>query len=139
MARDGSIPTGRLGRVVRLASVGARAGAGLLLSKNGSGAAEYAAEVLGTLRGLAAKVGQTLSYVDGIVPEAQRESYERALGKLRDATPRSAPAAIRRVIEEELGAPVERLFARPPWSGCSRASTRNPSRARPSVRCTARR
>jgi predicted unusual protein kinase regulating ubiquinone biosynthesis (AarF/ABC1/UbiB family) len=110
MPGDGSLPTGRLGRVVRLAGVGARAGAGLLLTKSGNGAAEYAAEVLGTLRGLAAKVGQTLSYVDGIVPEAQRETYERALGKLRDATPRSAPEAIRRVLEEELGAPVERLF-----------------------------
>ena len=109
MPRDGSLPTGRLGRVVRLAGVGARAGAGLLLSK-GDGAAEYAAEVLGTLRGLAAKVGQTLSYVDGIVPEGQREAYERALGKLRDATVRSAPDAIRRVIEEELGAPIEQLF-----------------------------
>jgi predicted unusual protein kinase regulating ubiquinone biosynthesis (AarF/ABC1/UbiB family) len=111
VARDDSIPTGRLGRVVRLAGVGARAGAGLLLSKSGAGAADYAAEVLGTLRGLAAKVGQSLSYVDGIIPEAQRESYERALGKLRDATPRSPPDAVRRVIEEELGAPVERRFA----------------------------
>lgn len=110
MPGDGSLPTGRLGRVVRLASVGARAGAGLLLTKSGNGAAEYAAEVLGTLRGLAAKVGQTLSYVDGIVPEAQRETYERALGKLRDAAPRSAPEAVRRVLEEELGAPVDRLF-----------------------------
>ena len=109
MSSDGSLPTGRLGRVVRLAGVGARAGAGLLLSK-GDGAAEYAADVLGTLRGLAAKVGQTLSYVDGIVPEAQRETYERALGKLRDATVRSAPEAVRRVVEEELGAPVEQLF-----------------------------
>jgi predicted unusual protein kinase regulating ubiquinone biosynthesis (AarF/ABC1/UbiB family) len=111
VSRDDSIPTGRLARVVRLAGVGARAGAGLLLSKSGAGAADYAAEVLGTMRGLAAKVGQTLSYVDGIVPEAQRESYERALGKLRDATPRSAPEAVRHVLEEELGAPVERLFA----------------------------
>src|SRR6187549_2351027 len=110
MARDDSLPTGRLGRVVRLAGVGARAGAGFVLSKSGVNAAEYAADVLGTLRGLAAKVGQTLSYVDGIVPEAQRESYEKALGKLRDSTPRSAPEAIRRLIEEELGAPVERLF-----------------------------
>ena len=109
MSSDGSLPTGRLGRVVRLAGVGARAGAGLLLSK-GDGAAEYAADVLGTLRGLAAKVGQTLSYVDGIVPEAQRETYERALGKLRDATVRSAPEAVRHVVEEELGAPVEQLF-----------------------------
>jgi predicted unusual protein kinase regulating ubiquinone biosynthesis (AarF/ABC1/UbiB family) len=81
-----------------------------LLSKRGTNAAEYAADVLGTLRGLAAKIGQTLSYVDGIVPEAQRESYEKALGKLRDSTPRSAPEAIRRLIEEELGAPVARLF-----------------------------
>lgn len=110
MARDRGLPTGRLGRVVRLAGVGARAGAGLLLSKSGANAAEYAADVLGTMRGLAAKIGQTLSYVDGIVPEAQRESYERALGKLRDAAPRSSPEAIRLVIEEELGAPIAGLF-----------------------------
>src|SRR5262245_49977608 len=94
-----------------MAGVGARAGAGFVLSKSGVDAAEYAAEVLGTLRGLAAKVGQTLSYVDGIVPEAQRESYERALGKLRDATPRSSAGAIQKVVEEELGGPVERWFA----------------------------
>jgi len=94
-----------------MAGVGARAGAGFVLSKSGVDAAEYAAEVLGTLRGLAAKVGQTLSYVDGLVPEAQRESYERALSKLRDKAPRSSSSAIRKVIEEELGAPIERLFA----------------------------
>ena len=34
------------------------------------GSAKHAAEVLGTLRGLAAKVGQMASYVDGLVPEA---------------------------------------------------------------------
>jgi len=77
-----------------MAGVGARAGAGFVLSKSGVDAAEYAAEVLGTLRGLAAKVGQTLSYVDGLVPEAQRESYERALSKLRDKAPRSSSSAI---------------------------------------------
>jgi predicted unusual protein kinase regulating ubiquinone biosynthesis (AarF/ABC1/UbiB family) len=110
MVRERGLPTGRLGRVVRLAGVGARAGAGLLLSKSGTNAAEYAADVLGTLRGLAAKVGQTLSYVDGIVPEAQREAYERALAKLRDAAPQSSPEAITRLIEEELGAPVSVLF-----------------------------
>jgi predicted unusual protein kinase regulating ubiquinone biosynthesis (AarF/ABC1/UbiB family) len=94
-----------------MAGVGARAGAGFVLSKSGVDAAEYAAEVLGTLRGLAAKVGQTLSYVDGLVPEAQRESYERALSRLRDSTPRSSALAVQRVIEEELGAPIQRLFA----------------------------
>jgi predicted unusual protein kinase regulating ubiquinone biosynthesis (AarF/ABC1/UbiB family) len=105
------LPTGRLRRLARMATVGARAGAGFVLSKTGVDAAEYAADVLGTLRGLAAKVGQTLSYVDGIVPEAQRESYERALGKLRDSAPRSSAEAIRRVVEEELGGPIDRLFA----------------------------
>jgi predicted unusual protein kinase regulating ubiquinone biosynthesis (AarF/ABC1/UbiB family) len=100
-----------LKRLVRMAGVGARTGAGFVLSKSGVNAAEYAADVLGSLRGLAAKVGQTLSYVDGLVPEAQRESYERALGKLRDSAPRSSPGAIQKVIEEELGGPVERLFA----------------------------
>jgi predicted unusual protein kinase regulating ubiquinone biosynthesis (AarF/ABC1/UbiB family) len=110
LARERGLPTGRLGRVVRLAGVGARAGAGLLLSKSGTNAAEYAADVLGTMRGLAAKVGQTLSYVDGIVPEAQREAYEKALGKLRDAAPRSAPEAITQLIKDELGAPLSVLF-----------------------------
>jgi predicted unusual protein kinase regulating ubiquinone biosynthesis (AarF/ABC1/UbiB family) len=94
-----------------MAGVGARAGAGFVLSKSGVDAADYAADVLGTLRGLAAKVGQTLSYVDGLVPEGQRESYERALGKLRDSAPRSSADAVRKVIEEELGAPLERLFS----------------------------
>lgn len=111
MTDDGSIPTGRFGRVARLASVGMRTGAGLLLSKTGVNAAEYAADVLGNMRGLAAKIGQTLSYVDGVVPEAQREAYEKALSKLRDATPRSAPNAIIDLIERELGTPLERLFA----------------------------
>ncbi|HEX2736081.1 MAG TPA: AarF/ABC1/UbiB kinase family protein [Polyangiaceae bacterium] len=111
MADDRSIPTGRFGRVARLASVGMRTGAGLLLSKTGNNAAEYAADVLGNMRGLAAKIGQTLSYVDGVIPEAQRETYEKALRKLRDATPRSSPEAIRDVIESELGAKVSDLFA----------------------------
>jgi predicted unusual protein kinase regulating ubiquinone biosynthesis (AarF/ABC1/UbiB family) len=119
---DGSIPTGRFGRVARLASVGMRTGAGLLLSKTGVNAAEYAADVLGNMRGLAAKIGQTLSYVDGVVPEAQREAYEKALSKLRDATPRSSPTAIIELIERELGTPLDRLFTefeREPFASAS--------------------
>jgi predicted unusual protein kinase regulating ubiquinone biosynthesis (AarF/ABC1/UbiB family) len=94
-----------------MAGVGARTGASLLLSKDGAGAAQQAAEVLGTLRGLAAKVGQMASYVDGIVPEDHRASYETALRSLRAAAPTSSPAAIRGVVEEDLGAPIDRLFA----------------------------
>jgi predicted unusual protein kinase regulating ubiquinone biosynthesis (AarF/ABC1/UbiB family) len=110
MPDEKKIPAGRLGRFVRLAGLGARTGASLLLSKDGSGAAQQAVEVLGTLRGLAAKVGQMASYVDGFVPEAQRDAYEAALRSLRAAAPTSSPAAIRAVVEEDLGAPIDRLF-----------------------------
>ncbi|MFO0756897.1 MAG: AarF/ABC1/UbiB kinase family protein [Byssovorax sp.] len=112
MSDHRKIPEGRLGRLARLAGLGARTGASLLLSKTGASAAEQAAEVLGNLRGLAAKVGQMASYVDGVVPEDHRESYETALGALRAAAPRSSPAAIRAVVEEELGAPIAALFSR---------------------------
>ena len=94
-----------------MATVGARTGAAMLTRGKAEAAAAHAAEVLGNLRGLAAKVGQMASYVDGVVPEAQRESYEAALTKLRAAAPRSSPEAIAAVVVEELGAPLEELFA----------------------------
>jgi predicted unusual protein kinase regulating ubiquinone biosynthesis (AarF/ABC1/UbiB family) len=105
------VPKSRLGRLARLAYAGARSGASALIAREGDAAAKVAAETLGTLRGLAAKVGQMASYVDGVVPEAQREHYEKALSALRSAAPTSSPAEIRRVVERELGAPIDRLFA----------------------------
>ena len=87
-----------MGRLVRLAGLGARTSASLLFSKGGENAAERAAEVLGTLRGVAAKVGQMASYVDGIVPEGQREAYEIALRRLRDQAPTSSHAEIRSLV-----------------------------------------
>jgi predicted unusual protein kinase regulating ubiquinone biosynthesis (AarF/ABC1/UbiB family) len=110
LADDRKIPEGRMGRFVRLAGLGARTSASLLFSKTGENAAERAAEVLGTLRGVAAKVGQMASYVDGIVPEAQREAYELALRKLRDQAPTSTSAEIRALVELELGAGISELF-----------------------------
>ena len=82
----------------------------LLTTKDGSAAALKAAEVLGNLRGLAAKVGQMASYIDGAVPEAYRHAYEVALQSLRAATHASPPAAIQAVVEQEFGAPIDRLF-----------------------------
>jgi predicted unusual protein kinase regulating ubiquinone biosynthesis (AarF/ABC1/UbiB family) len=111
MTDERSIPTGRLGRLARLARVGAETGASMLLHKGGDRAAAHAAEVLGTLRGLAAKMGQTLSYVDGLVPESQRELYERTLGALRAGAPRSSATEIRDLVESELRAPLDALFA----------------------------
>src|SRR5262245_7571700 len=112
MSQFKDVPKGRLGRLSQLAKVGARTSMSMLLSRDGKGAAEQAAVILGSLRGLAAKVGQMASYVDGMVPEAHREAYERALSGLRAAAPASPPAAIARAVEQELGAPLSQLFAR---------------------------
>ncbi len=54
------------------------------------------------------------SYVDGIVPEGQRAAYEASMKALQAAAPKSSPAGIRACVEAELGAPIDRLFAR--WS-----------------------
>ncbi|HET8933760.1 MAG TPA: AarF/ABC1/UbiB kinase family protein [Polyangiales bacterium] len=110
-AKETKIPRSRLSRLTGLAKVGLRAGAGLLRSNDSEAAAKQAAEVLGRLRGLAAKVGQMASYVDGLVPEAQREHYEAALSGLRAAAPRSAAAEVSALIEQELSAPLAQLFA----------------------------
>ena len=93
-----------------MAGLGARTSASLLFSKGGESAAERAAEVLGTLRGVAAKVGQMASYVDGVVPEGQREAYETALKKLREHAPTSTSSDIRTLVESELGAPISELY-----------------------------
>jgi len=108
------LPQGRIGRLARLAAMGVKTGAGALLDRSGAGSANQAAEVLGTLRGLAAKVGQMASYVDGIVPEGQRQAYEASMKALQSAAPRSSAAEIRACVEAELGGPIDRLFAR--WS-----------------------
>lgn len=111
MTNERDVPTGVLKRFGGLARVVARTGASLLGQGDGTAAAEQALEVLGNLRGLAAKVGQMASYVDGFVPDAQSEAYARVLSRLQAATPASPFAAVRSVIESELGMPLERAFA----------------------------
>lgn len=108
------IPSGRLGRIARLAAASARSGMGLLRDGRGAAAreaADQAAEVLGTMRGLAAKIGQMASYVDGFVPEEHREAYQAAMKGLQSATRTTAPAEVRAILAAELGAPIEQLFA----------------------------
>ncbi len=111
---ENKVPGGRLGRMARLAALGLKTGAGVVLGRDddgGKAAADRAAEVLGTMRGLAAKVGQMASYVDGLVPESRRDAFELSLKVLRAQAPRSSAEQIRTVIETELGAPIDRLFA----------------------------
>lgn len=104
------LPTGRVKRAFDLARVGARAGASWATQRGSQAAAKHSAEVLGNLRGLAAKVGQTASYVDGLIPPSQRDVYERALQKLQDKTPSSSPEQVRQLIRAELGRPAEEVF-----------------------------
>ncbi len=110
-AEDRDVPTSRLGRLARYAALGARVGANRLLSGEAEGAAKHAADVLGNMRGLAAKLGQMASYVDGIVPEHRRDAFENALKTLRAAAPRSSIASIRALVEAELRKPIPELFA----------------------------
>jgi predicted unusual protein kinase regulating ubiquinone biosynthesis (AarF/ABC1/UbiB family) len=111
MPDDRKLPEGRLSRFARLAAAGVRTGAGMLLERDGKGAAHQAAEMLGTLRGLAAKVGQMASYVDGVIPEEHREAYETAMAKLRAQAPTSSYVSIKALVEEELGGPIDGFFA----------------------------
>jgi predicted unusual protein kinase regulating ubiquinone biosynthesis (AarF/ABC1/UbiB family) len=116
---DRKLPTSRLSRFARLASLGARAGLERVAGALGKADAHQdlaaaATEALGTMRGLALKVGQMASYVDGLVPEEHREAYEQAMRALRDSAPTMSPEAAARVITAELGASPERLFAE--WS-----------------------
>jgi predicted unusual protein kinase regulating ubiquinone biosynthesis (AarF/ABC1/UbiB family) len=104
------LPKGRLGRIANLASMGVRAGASLLKDKEGKDAAQHAAEVLGSMRGLAAKVGQMASYVDGVVPEGQKDAFESSLKKLRSMAPTSDPVEVRAVLEASLDKKMEQLF-----------------------------
>jgi predicted unusual protein kinase regulating ubiquinone biosynthesis (AarF/ABC1/UbiB family) len=109
---DGPLHTKRLARLIRLAEAGARTGGAFLVQRGADAAARRTAEVLGNLRGLAAKVGQMASYVDGFVPEAQRELYQNTLAQLQAAAARSSPQAARELVESELGKPIDALFAR---------------------------
>jgi len=94
-----------------MARVGVRTGLSVLGGREGTAAAEQAAELLGNLRGIAAKVGQMASYIDGFVPEPQRAAYERVLGGLQTATKASPFAEVKATLESELGKPIEHAFA----------------------------
>jgi predicted unusual protein kinase regulating ubiquinone biosynthesis (AarF/ABC1/UbiB family) len=70
--------------------------------------AEDVAGTLGAMKGVMMKVGQMASYVDGGLSPAVR----RTLGRLQDSVPPMSPQLAASVVEEELGAPPERAFAR---------------------------
>jgi predicted unusual protein kinase regulating ubiquinone biosynthesis (AarF/ABC1/UbiB family) len=70
--------------------------------------AEDVAGTLGAMKGVMMKIGQMASYVDGGLSPAVR----RTLARLQDSVPPMSPALAAAVVEEELGVPPERAFAR---------------------------
>ncbi len=110
MSDSGNLPSSRIGRLARLASLGARVGVSAVTGNGADVAAKTAADVLGSMRGLAAKVGQMTAYIDGLVPPEHAGAYEKTMKSLLANTPRSSFEAVRGVIEKDLGAPLADVF-----------------------------
>jgi predicted unusual protein kinase regulating ubiquinone biosynthesis (AarF/ABC1/UbiB family) len=129
MAREkDSIPTGRIRRTARL---GGLAGGQMARSyaaratdlarsedarraaaeKRQLEAAERVLDVLGQMKGAAMKLGQVASFVDtGALPPEAHARLEEKLAKLRDSAPRVSFEQMRKVIEADMGEPLEDVF-----------------------------
>jgi predicted unusual protein kinase regulating ubiquinone biosynthesis (AarF/ABC1/UbiB family) len=70
--------------------------------------AEDVAVTLGAMKGVLMKIGQMASYVDDGLSPAVR----RTLSRLQDSVPPMSAALASQVVEEELGLPPDRVFAR---------------------------
>ena len=124
----GRLPTGRIARTARVGGLvtgqGLRwagmATANRVRSPEGAAAArdERTAALVGELvdqlsrmRGAAMKVGQLFSMIelDGL-PEEQRTELESRLATLRDDVPPVPFSRLEKLMREELGAPVGRVF-----------------------------
>ncbi|WP_067690878.1 ABC1 kinase family protein [Nocardia jejuensis] len=124
----GRVPTGRLTRGTRLGRLAAGQavrGVGtrvamigqpeqarrILAERSALQAAQQLVTVLGGMKGGAMKIGQMLSVLDvDLVPESHRELFRVKLAELRDSAPQVSFAAMRAVIEDDLG-PLSRIFA----------------------------
>ncbi len=131
MARrdESSIPTGRVRRTAKVAGLAggqtarnyatkatnlARGedGRRRAVSRRQAEAAEQILDVLGNMKGAAMKVGQVASFIDtGAFPDEFQERIQAKLAELRDSAPRVSFKQMRKVIEDELEAPLGELFA----------------------------
>ncbi|MGQ4617685.1 AarF/UbiB family protein [Nocardia sp. R7R-8] len=73
---------------------------------------EQVVTVLGTMKGVAMKLGQMMSVLDlDLVPEDHRERFQKRLAVLRNAAPTVSFPAMRQVIEDDFGKPLDAIFA----------------------------
>jgi predicted unusual protein kinase regulating ubiquinone biosynthesis (AarF/ABC1/UbiB family) len=118
MAKSRNPPPGRLARLGKVAALSARGSAGLALRAlrkvTGSETQDterstlgHFVQALGEMKGAAMKIGQALSMeVDALPPELRQ-----IVARLQSEAPPIDFEEIAAVIEDELGAPPERLFA----------------------------
>jgi predicted unusual protein kinase regulating ubiquinone biosynthesis (AarF/ABC1/UbiB family) len=125
----GKLPTGRIGRTARVG--GLVTGQGLrwagMRTANRVRSPERAAaarnqrtgalvnelvDQLGQMRGAAMKVGQVLSMVEfeGL-PEDERDALQAKLAELRDDVPSVPFSKLERLMQDEFGGPLSRVFS----------------------------
>jgi predicted unusual protein kinase regulating ubiquinone biosynthesis (AarF/ABC1/UbiB family) len=125
----GRLPSGRLGRTARVGGLVTGQGlrwasmrtANRLRSPERAEAAQNErtaalvnelVEQLGRMRGAAMKVGQMISMIElDELPAEQREALESKLASLRDAVPPVRFAQLERLMRQEFGGPLSRVFA----------------------------
>lgn len=119
MSDDSKIPSGRLSRLARMASLTARTAGDLALGRArralGSPddfsqellAARKVLDTLGTMKGAAMKLGQQLAMAADALPPQARD----IVAKLFSQAPSMAYEEIAQVVTEELGDPPEAVFA----------------------------
>lgn len=73
---------------------------------------EQVVMVLGTMKGVAMKLGQMMSVLDlDLVPDEHRDRFQQRLAVLRNAAPTVSFEAMRKVVEEDFGRPIDQVFA----------------------------
>jgi predicted unusual protein kinase regulating ubiquinone biosynthesis (AarF/ABC1/UbiB family) len=126
---ESSVPTGRIRRTAKVAGLAGGQTARNYATKAANltrgeqkrreaamrrqaEAAEQILEVLGNMKGAAMKVGQVASYIDtGAFPEEFQARIQEKLAELRESAPRVPFEQMRAVIEDELDAPIDDVFA----------------------------
>ena len=121
----GKLPTGRIARTARVGGLVTGQGlrwAGTRMADRVRSPERVAAaqnertaalvEQLGQMRGAAMKVGQVLSMVefDGL-PEDQRDALQAKLAELRDDVPPVSFSKLERLMRDEFGGPLRRVFS----------------------------
>ena len=127
MADEGKAPGGsRIGRTFKLAKLATSTSAHLAkgMARRAVGAepgedrldrhrgiAHNVVDALGSMKGLAMKAGQILSYVDEWMPDDVRPAYRDVLRKLQAEAPKVPLADMLNVFIDEVGEPPDEVFA----------------------------